>query len=225
MHGYWRFGVHARLHRHVGGRRDCTRALPLREWDELVLILDLVHRIVIGLATGVGPSAHRDEARIHFDFFQAGGQRAFEVRAGEREFSALVPMRAQARRSRYIVPRVDNLHDPPALALHRRHHQHDRLGGEVEVGQRIERVHIHPDDFVVRGIWKFAVVIELIERRATGFGFRHVRLRVRLRGDVNQRRAKHKTLLRNGSGFGGSETGGFLLRERGDSKNRSQPEG
>ena len=51
---------------------------------------------------------------------------------------------------------------PPALGLHRRHHQYDRLGGEVEVGQRIERVNIHPDDLVVRSIWKFAVVIELI---------------------------------------------------------------
>ena len=68
-------------------------------------------------------------------------------------------------------------------------------------------------------------MVELIERCPPGFGFRHVRLRVRLRGDVNQRQAKHEGLLRDGFGFGGSETGGFLLRERGDGENRGQPEG
>src|SRR5262245_6987277 len=32
------------------------------------------------------------------------------------------------------------------LAVHRRHDEYDRLGGQVEVRHRVERVHVHPDD-------------------------------------------------------------------------------
>jgi hypothetical protein len=66
----------------------------------------------------------------------------------------------------HVVPRVDDLHDPPARAVHRRHHEYHRLGGEIEVGQRVERVDVHADDLDVLRVLKLAMMIELIERRA-----------------------------------------------------------
>jgi len=101
-----------------------------------------------------------------------------------------VTVRARARCGRHVVPAVDDLHDPPALGVHRRHHEHDRLSAQVELRQRVERVHVHPDDLVVFGIGKVAVVIELIDRRAPSLGLRDVRHHVLLMRDVNERKSE-----------------------------------
>ena len=79
------------------------------------------------------------------------------------KFPPLPPCVREPGRSRHVVPRVDDLHDPPAIARHWRNDQHDRLGGQVDIRERIERVHVHANDLVVLGIREFTVLVELVE--------------------------------------------------------------
>ena len=201
LHGHGRRRVDTRLDRHAGGRgvgRAC--ALPLRERDQLVLVLDLVDRVIVGRPARVRAPADSDEAGIDTDHLQAGGNLALEVRAYEREVAALAAVRARAGRGRHVVPPVDDLHDPPTVALHRRHDQHDRLGAEIDIGQRIQRVHVHPDDLVVLGVGELAVIVELVERCPPTLGLGDVGLRVRLDGDVHQRQSKDVAVVGDGLG-------------------------
>ena len=168
-------------------------------------------RRVVGLPAGICPSADRDETGIDADLLQSGGKRAFEVRADERKVAALAVVRPRAGRGRHVIPRVDDLHDPPPFALDRRHDQHDRLGGDVDVGERVQGVDVHPDDLVVLGVGELAVVVELVERRPPTFRLGDVRLHVRLDGDVHQRQAEDVAILRDGLGFVARESVGLVL--------------
>ena len=158
-------GVHARLDRNAGRRRVLRACLfPLRQRNQPVLVLDPVDRGIVLLVGGVGPPAEGGEAGVDAKLGQLDGQRALEVGADEGEVSALVAMGAGPGCRRDVVPGIDDLHQPPALAFHRRYRQHHRLDAQVEVCQRIQRIHVHADDLVVRRVGKLAVVVELVER-------------------------------------------------------------
>ena len=208
LRGNWRFGVHTRLDRHAGRRRVLgSCALPLRQRNQLVLILNLVDGVIVRRSTGVCPSAECGQACVDVDLFETGGDRALVVRAYEGKVAALAVVRTGSGRGRHVVPRVDDLHDPPALA---------RIGGTTStigsaarstLRQRIQRVHVHPDDLVVLGIGEFAVVVELVEWRPSSFRLGDVCLGIRLDGDVHQRQPEDVAFLRDGLGFSRRELG------------------
>ena len=69
-----------------------------------------------------------------------------------------------------VVPGVDELHDPEAVA-HLGNGQHHRPLRKIELRERVERIDVEADDGLVRRVGELAVVGELVDRRRAPSGF------------------------------------------------------
>ena len=159
-----------------------------------------MHRRVVVLVGGVGPPADEDQIGRYAQLGQAGGERALPGGTDDGEVAALAADRARSRRVRHVVPGVDELHEPEAVA-HLGNGQDDGALRQVEGGERVERIDVEADDRLVRGVGKLAVVRELIDRREGSLRLCDMRDGVDLRLDVDQRHAEDPGLLRKRAGL------------------------
>ena len=159
--------------------------------------------IVVGTA-GIRAPTEQGKVRWHAQFGQALRQCALPRRPDDREMTALAADRARAWRMRHVVPRVDDLHYPEPLP-HVRHRKDHRFLRQIQLRHRVERVDVEAHYRPVRGVGKRSIVNELVDRGTGRVDLGHVRGRVDLDLDVDERHAKDPRLLRDGFRFVGRD--------------------
>ena len=105
---------------------------------------------------------------------------------------------------RHVVPRVDDLHHPEPVP-HVRHRKGQRFLRQIQLRQRVQRVDVEADHGPVRCVGKRPIVNELVDRGMGLVDLRHMRGRIDLDLDVNERHAKDPGLLRDGLRFVGRD--------------------
>ena len=166
-----RLHVDARIDLHLGRLRLLA---PLRQRRDLVAGLDLVNRVVVGRAVGLGAADDPDIRRRRVDALRAVGslnsstnlsRRSGQPGGVTRKLPASRSGRAPARRGEHVGPHVEHRQQVIAAAGVGRRDDH-RLLGQIEPAAGIERVEVRPTTTRMSAVGNARDIGERVHRAA-----------------------------------------------------------
>ena len=144
--------------------RGRVRLAPGGQRYQLVLVLQCVDGGVVVGARAVGAATDAAEVGRRAQQLHSLWYGPLPVRSRDKKDVWVVStVRPGAGYRRHAIPGVDDLHHPVAVP-HGRHGKHQRLGLEIDPGERVEIVHVKPDNRAVRCVDEPSVVNKLVDR-------------------------------------------------------------